>query len=82
VLKQTHPEKYRDGKDSIGDNGDGIRNHSDGLIAPDLNAEDDRDADAFEQIGLISGIAARDYNFGELASNVSKIDFIRPLYFR
>ena len=78
-LVETQPARYRDGKDSIGDNGDGIVTPADGLVAIDTNAEDDVDADAFGGIQLSGGADGVDYNFGELAGGVgaSKIDHIR-----
>ena len=81
-IRETHPSKYRDGKDTVGDNGDGLADALDGFVAPDLNSNDDVDADALEQITLSSGVDAVDYNFGELALTTSKIDFVRPLFFR
>jgi uncharacterized repeat protein (TIGR01451 family) len=77
TVVQTQPSGYRDGKNTIGDNGDGLSTQEDGWDAPDLNDEDDRDADAFEGIALQGGYEAVDYNFGELAINVSKRAFIR-----
>lgn len=80
-VTETHPTRYRDGKDSIGDNGDGISNAADGLVALDLNDLDDRDADALGDIQIGGGVAATDYNFGELSHGVrpSKADLIVPL---
>jgi uncharacterized repeat protein (TIGR01451 family) len=77
-LTEEQPPRFRDGKDTIGDNGDGLFTLSDGRVVPDLNDTDDRDADALEGIVLNGGNDGVDYNFGELAINVSKIDFLRP----
>jgi len=77
AVRQSQPQRYRDGKDTLGENGDGLSTQEDGLVAPDLNDEDNRDADAFEGIVIRSGFEAVDYNFGELSINVSKRDFVR-----
>ncbi|MAT70260.1 MAG: hypothetical protein CMJ58_12145 [Planctomycetaceae bacterium] len=83
VTQVNQPLRYRDGKDTPGDNGDGVLGTlADGLIAPDTNAEDDRDGDAIGGINVAGGYAARDYNFGELAVNVSKRDFVRRIVYR
>jgi len=79
---ETHPSRYRDGKDSVGDNGDGQSTALDGFQAPDLNTDDDRDSDAFEGITLQSGANGTNYDFGELANHISKADFLRPVTYR
>lgn len=78
---ETHPTQYRDGKDSIGDNGDGITTLADGLVALDTNDADDRDADALGGIILAGGMRGTDYNFGELAGTIgpNKYDLSQPL---
>ncbi len=81
-LKETQPAGYKDGKDTLGENGDGLQSLSDGLIAPDLNDEDDIDADGFGGIELNGGYAATDYNFGELAVDSSKLDFVGRVHYR
>lgn len=83
VTQVNQPLRFRDGKDTPGDNGDGVLGTlADGLVAPDLNADDDRDADAIGGISIAGGHDARDYNFGELAVGVSKRDFVRPIVYR
>jgi uncharacterized repeat protein (TIGR01451 family) len=82
IAQSTQPLRYKDGKDAIGDNGDGIPTGADGFKALDQNARDDRDADAFEGIVLGGGSNGREYNFGELALNVSKADFIGRVIYR
>ena len=75
-ISETQPPRKRDGKDTVGDNGDGIVASTDGFLAPDLNADDDQDADAIEGITLAGGQDGTEYNFGEQAINTSKIDYI------
>jgi len=85
VVQPTQPDRYKDGLDSLGTTFDaaGIPMASpNGLPAPDLNAGDQRDGDAFHGIFLDGGFAALDYNFGELAVTTSKVDFIRPIRYR
>ncbi|MCA9235377.1 MAG: DUF11 domain-containing protein [Planctomycetales bacterium] len=80
VTQVNQPLRYKDGKDTPGENGDGVLGTlADGLIAPDTNADDDRDGDAIGGIVINGGNDARDYNFGELAVSVSKRDFVRPV---
>jgi hypothetical protein len=47
-----------------------------------LDTEGPGDSDSIQQITLDSGFAAKDYNFGELAVTTSKVDFIRPIFYR
>lgn len=79
---ETHPTVYKDGKDTVGENGDGLQSLDDGLLALDQNDQDDFDADAFGGIVLDGGFAAKDYNFGELAVTVSKRDFLGRARYR
>jgi uncharacterized repeat protein (TIGR01451 family) len=82
-VTETHPTRYKDGRESLGENGDGsMGTQLDGLIALDLNEGDDFDADRMEAIQLDSGYAAKDYNFGELAVTTSKAEFVRPMRWR
>jgi uncharacterized repeat protein (TIGR01451 family) len=78
---ETQPETFwgrpvLDGKDQIGENGDGVISALDGLIAPDLNANDKQDSDAFEGITLSAGFSGTNYNFGELVTQLTKWDFV------
>jgi hypothetical protein len=85
VVQPNQPDRYKDGIDSLGTTFDdfGIpMTTPNGLPAPDQDATDQRDGDAFEGIVLNSGFAALDYNFGELAVTTSKADFIRPIFYR
>jgi uncharacterized repeat protein (TIGR01451 family) len=84
VFQPNQPAKYKDGLESLGTtrNAQGQMQPVNGLIAPDQNADDGRDADAFENIVLSSGFAAKDYNFGELAVTTNKRDFVRPMSWR
>ena len=72
---ETQPSGYRDGKDHIGDKG-GVHGLSPGpfLIPNDVDSQYYQDL-VFE-IGLQSGDVGLNYDFGELAVSVSKIDFI------
>ncbi len=81
VFQPTQPDKYKDGLESLGStrNGSGVLQAPNGLVAPDSNADDQRDSEAFEGIVLKSGYAARDYNFGELAVTATKRNFIQPM---
>ncbi len=84
-VNQTQPTKYKDGKDTIGNTFNALGEMAVGQngILP-LGPQDGtgRDADAIQQITLDSGFAAKDYNFGELAVTTSKVDFIRPIFYR
>ncbi len=74
---ESHPTRYRDGKDHIGSHG-GNRGTDPGpnLIPNGLSTQ--QVDDLFLGIEIAGGDAAVNYDFGELAVNVSKIDFIRP----
>jgi hypothetical protein len=85
VVQPNQPERYKDGKDSLGTTIDGLGLPMpliNGLLAPDLDTTDLRDGEAFEGVFLDSGFAALDYDFGELAVTTSKVDFIRPIFYR
>jgi uncharacterized repeat protein (TIGR01451 family) len=84
VFQPAQPPKFKDGLDTLGNtfNGAGVMQAPNGLVAPDQNADDQRDSEAFEGIVLKSGFAAKDYNFGELAVTTNKRDFVRPLVWR
>jgi uncharacterized repeat protein (TIGR01451 family) len=77
-VAETHPTRYRDGKDTLGNTFDaaGVMTEPNGFIALDTNDEDDFDADAFQGIVLGGGFEALDYNFGEQAVTVSKAEFV------
>ena len=84
-VQQTQPAKYKDGKDTIGNTFNHLGEISaqqNGFLGLDQNAGDNIDADSIQQIALDSGFAAKDYNFGELAVTTSKVDFIRPIFYR
>lgn len=74
---ETQPNRYRDGKDHIGTNG-GARGADPGPFLIPNNLTTQEIDDLFLGIELAGGDAAVNYDFGELALNVSKIDFIRP----
>lgn len=83
---ESQPSTYNgrqlfDGKDELGENGDGVRTSLDGFKAPDSNANDDRDSDVFEGIVLGAGNDGTEYNFGELVHGLSKQDFIHDAIF-
>jgi uncharacterized repeat protein (TIGR01451 family) len=81
VFQPTQPANYKDGLESLGNtfNALGQLQALNGLVAPDQNAADQRDSEAFEGIVLSSGFAALDYNFGELAVTATKRNFIQPM---
>jgi uncharacterized repeat protein (TIGR01451 family) len=84
-VQQTQPAKYKDGKDTVGNTFNQLGEISaqqNGFLGLDQNAGDNIDADSIQQITLDSGFAAKDYNFGELAVTTSKVDFIRPIFYR
>ena len=84
-VQQTQPAKYKDGKDTVGNTFNALGEMSidqNGFLGLDQNAGDGVDADSIQQITLDSGFAAKDYNFGELAVTTSKVDFIRPIFYR
>jgi len=85
MLIETQPDHLNDGKDSVGqvgNVGNGQEGSVVGFLAPDQNANDNRDADAIEGIQLDGGDRGDGYNFGELAHLTSKADFVRPLFYR
>jgi len=85
AVTQTHPEGYKDGKDTIGNTFDALGQlllTPNGYNALDQNAADDFDADALQGIVLDGGFAAKDYNFGELEVSVSKRDFLGRVRYR
>lgn len=82
---QTQPVKYKDGKDAVGNTFNDIGEMligQNGFLGLDQNAGDGSDADSIQQVVLDSGFAAKDYNFGELAVSTSKVDFVRPIFYR
>ena len=80
---QTHPVKYKDGKDTVGNTFDSLGQMLiDQNGFPGLDPAGPGDADSIQQVTLDSGFAAKDYNFGELAVTTSKVDFIRPIFYR
>ena len=84
-VNQTQPTKYKDGKDTVGNTFNQLGEMSvtpNGYNGLDPVADDNVDADSIQQITLDSGFAAKDYNFGELAVTTSKVDFIRPIFYR
>jgi uncharacterized repeat protein (TIGR01451 family) len=84
-VNQTQPTKYKDGKDTVGNTFNQLGEMSvtpNGFLGLDQVANDGVDADSIQQITLDSGFAAKDYNFGELAVTTSKVDFIRPIFYR
>jgi len=76
-ILESQPTRYQDGKDNIGSNG-GVRGTDPGpnLIPNGLSTQ--QIDDLFLGIEIAGGDEAVDYDFGELAVHVSKIDFIRP----
>jgi hypothetical protein len=82
MLIETQPDRLRDGKDAVGQVDNGLLEEVVGFLAPDPFANDDRDADAIEGIQLKGGERGDDYNFGELANEASKADYVRPLFYR
>lgn len=73
---EKHPERFRDGQDHIGSHG-GVRGNDPGpFLIPNSLSPKEID-DLFLGIELNAGDDAVDYDFGELAITVSKIDFIR-----
>jgi uncharacterized repeat protein (TIGR01451 family) len=84
-VNQTQPTKYKDGKDTIGNTFNALGEMAiaqNGFLPLGPQDGTGRDADAIQQITLDSGFAAKDYNFGELAVTSSKVDFIRPIFYR
>ena len=73
---EKHPERFRDGQDHIGSHG-GFRGSDPGPFLIPNNLSPQAIDDLFLGIELSAGDNAVDYDFGELAITVSKIDFIR-----
>jgi len=74
-ILETQPNRFRDGKDHIGSNGGATGNNPGLNLVPNSLTPQQVD-DLFLGVGLAGGDAAVNYDFGELAINVSKIDFI------
>ena len=74
---ETQPNRYRDGKDHIGSNGGALGTDPGPFLVPNNLTTQEVD-DLFLGIELAAGDAAVDYDFGELAVNPSKGDFIGP----
>ncbi len=76
-LVETQPSRFRDGKDHIGTNGGAHGENPGPLLIPN-DVDPQKIQDLFMEINLSSGDAAEEYDFGEQAVSVSKINFIRP----
>ncbi|MEM8947078.1 MAG: SdrD B-like domain-containing protein [Planctomycetota bacterium] len=72
---ETQPTRYRDGQDHIGTNG-GNRGSDPGPFLIPNNLTTQEIDDLFLGIELSSGDNADDYDFGELAVDVTKINFV------
>ena len=78
---ESHPTRYRDGQEQIGTHGGATgQNPGQHLIPNDITPQ--QLDDVFLGIELAGGDNAEDYNFGELAVTISKIDFIRSYNWR
>ncbi len=75
-LEQTQPDRYRDGKDHVGTQGGMLGNDPGPFLIPN-DVQPEQLQDLFFEIQLDSGDVGQQYDFGELAITVSKIDFIR-----
>ncbi len=74
-IVQTQPERYKDGKDSIGSHGGFLGENPGPFVIPnDVTANEIKDLILGIELG--AGITATDYNFGELAVTISKRDFL------
>ena len=72
---ENQPIGYRDGKDRVGDKG-GVHGLAPGPLLIPNDVEPAKYQDLVFDIGLESGDVGLNYDFGELAVSVSKIDFI------
>lgn len=75
-LIETQPTKYKDGKDTPGDNGDSVQTIADGISLESQDLSQPGDLDQFSGLIMEPGYHARDYNFGELAVSSSKASFL------
>lgn len=80
-LVETQPSRYEDGQDHLGTNG-GVHGQNPGpsLIPNDVDPA--KVQDLFFAIDLSGGDAATQYDFGEHALDISKADFVRPLFWK
>ena len=75
-VEEAQPSRYRDGKDHLGTQGGATGSNPGPLLIPnDVDATQLQDL--FFEIQLDSGEVGQQYDFGELAVSVSKVDFIR-----
>ena len=74
-LVETQPTRYNDGQDNIGTNGGAHGENPGALLIPN-DVDPSQIQDLFLEIQISSGDAAVDYDFGELAAHISKINFI------
>jgi len=75
-LVETQPTRYNDGQDNLGTLG-GAHGENPGQLLIPNDVDPSQIQDLFLEIQLSSGDAGVDYDFGELANHISKLDFIR-----
>jgi len=76
-LVESQPGRYDDGKDHLGTNG-GFHGQNPGPLLIPNDVAPEQVQDLFMEIQLSSGDVAQNYDFGELAIGVTKMDFVGP----
>ena len=74
-VEEAQPTRYRDGLDHVGTQGGALGLAPGPLLIPN-DVQPEQLQDLFFEIQLDSGEVGQQYDFGELAVTVSKIDFI------
>ena len=74
-ILQTQPDRFKDGQEHIGTNGGATGNNPGFNLIPN-NLSPQQIDDLFLGIELQAGDSAVDYDFGELAVNISKRSFL------
>lgn len=77
-ITEQQPPRYKDGKETVGNNGDPSGSAPQGLAALDqFDSEGDVVSSGFGGIQLVAGADGFDYNFGELATaDATKQDYL------
>jgi hypothetical protein len=79
-IEETQPARFDDGKDHVGTLG-GATGEDPGLFLIPNDVDSEQINDLLFGITLGSGDAGLQYDFGELSHNISKADFVRPLFY-
>ena len=79
-IVESQPLRYKDGKDHVGTLGGASGTNPGQFLIPN-SVDPAKVNDLFFGISLSSGDAGLQYDFGELAHDISKADFVRPIFY-